>query len=237
MIRPESQLPLGLGHSPALSRADFVVGACNKDALAAIETWPDWPDVPVLLTGPEGSGKTHLVRIWAERSGAETFAAAGLDAHQWNTPTGERPLAVEDVDRAEGQETALFHLLNRARERCIPVLLTARDEAIARHVALPDLASRLRAARPARLLPPDDAFLRQVLVKLFADRQLFVTPALLEYLVRRMERTFAAAALLVASMDEAALAHGKPLTRQLAAAVLADLYGDDADPPGVTEAK
>jgi chromosomal replication initiation ATPase DnaA len=104
-------------------------------------------------------------------------------------------------------------------------------------MALPDLASRLRAARPVRLLPPDDAFLRQVLVKLFADRQLFVSPPLLEYLERRMERSFAAAAALVRRMDEAALARGKPLSRQLAAEILAEFVAGDDETPDRSEAK
>ncbi len=235
MIRSDSQLALELGHSPALSRADFVVGAGNRHALAVIEAWPDWPEQPVLLTGPEGAGKTHLARIWAELSGADTIAAA--DLAEEDVSGDGRPLVVENIDRAGEHEADLFHLLNRARERAVPILLTARDDAIAAHTKLPDLASRLRAARPVRLLPPDDAFLTQVLVKLFSDRQLFVSQSLLEYLLRRMERTFAAASLLVAKMDDAALASGRPLNRQLAATVLTDLQGSEPGVMDATEAK
>ncbi len=232
MMPPRGQLPLGLGHAPALSRADFVVGACNYQALAAIEAWPDWPDLPVLLSGPEGAGKTHLASIWAAQSGAAIIPAVDIAGGE-QASAGDAALVVEDIDRG-ADETALFHLLNRAREHGQAVLLTARNEAVPSEVVLPDLASRLRAARPLHLLPPDDAFLRQVLVKLFSDRQLIVSAALLEYLLRRMERSFAAASDLVAGMDEAALASGKPLSRQLAAAVLADLYGGEQ---GDAEAK
>jgi len=227
MSRPGGQLALGLGHPPALSRADFVPGACNRDALAAIDAWPDWPAGCLLLTGPEGSGKTHLVQIWAEQSGATRVAAETLGEDDDIFAEGGA-LAVEDIDRVEGNERALFHLLNRARERRATLLLTARAEDYPAQVALPDLASRLRAARPARLSPPDDLFLRQVLVKLLADRQLSVSPPVLDYLVTRMERTFAAAARLVAALDEAALATGRPLSRQLAAPVLAELFGGEA---------
>ncbi len=216
MNASDGQLALGLGHAPAMSRADFVIGDCNRDALAAIEAWPNWPVPVMLLSGPEGAGKTHLVRIWSEASGAEVVES--LSGQDWDGES-DRAIAVEEADTVD--ETTLFHILNRAAENGAFVLLTTRDPSIASHVALPDLASRLRAAKPLKLLPPDDAFLRRVLVKHFSDRQLAVSPALLEFLLRRMERTYAAAEDLVAKLDELALATGKPVSRQLAAKLLA----------------
>ena len=76
------------------------------------------------------------------------------------------------------------------------VLITARTWPESWGVALPDLASRLSAEqRRWRLNEPDDALLRVVLVKLFADRQLMVDPTVIDYIVLRMERSLAAAAL------------------------------------------
>jgi chromosomal replication initiation ATPase DnaA len=82
------------------------------------------------------------------------------------------------------------------------------------------LASRIAAAAHARLDPPDDALLAAVLVKLFDDRGIKVSPRLIDWLVRRMDRSLAAAAEVVARLDAAALAAGSPVTRELAAVVL-----------------
>ena len=67
-------------------------------------------------------------------------------------------------------------------------------------LTLPDLASRVQAASVARLDPPDDALLSAVLIKLFSDRQITVAPALVAYLLPRMERSFDAARALVARL-------------------------------------
>ena len=87
-------------------------------------------------------------------------------------------------------------------------------------MALPDLASRLKALPVARLDPPDDALLRGVLVKLFADRQLAIEEQLISYLMLRMPRSLDAARALVAEIDRLALAEKTAVTRGLAARVL-----------------
>lgn len=235
MSPSEAQLPLGLGHHPAMGRDDFVEGDCNRDSFAAVVAWPDWPQVPTLLVGPEGSGKSHLVRIWSELSGATILQAANVTEADWSPDAPHLPIAIEDVERAP--EITLFHLLNRAREYGVSVLLTTRDERIGDTANLADLGSRFRAARPLRITPPDDAFLQKVLVKLFSDRQLTVSHLLLEYLVRRMDRTYAAAAELVARMDEMALSKGMALSRQLAAAALLQLEQQRASTREISEAK
>ena len=87
-------------------------------------------------------------------------------------------------------------------------------------IGLPDLASRLRALPVVTLAAPDDAMLRAVLVKLFADRQLAVDDGLISFLVVRIERSFAAARSVVAALDREALRRQRPVTRALAGEIL-----------------
>ena len=104
--------------------------------------------------------------------------------------------------------------------RAASVLLTARTTPAQWGVTLPDLLSRLRAAQPAFLGPPDDQHLREVMVKLLADRQLEVDVGVLDYLLLRMERSFAAASSVVDALDRESLARGRRITRAIAADVL-----------------
>jgi chromosomal replication initiation ATPase DnaA len=214
------QLPLDLGHRPALGGEDFLVAPCNAEALEWLDRWPDWPGPALVVHGPAGCGKTHLAHVFAARSGAPVLAAAGL--HRDDPPrllAAARALVLEDADRGV-DEVALFHLYNLVKEAGAKLLLTAALPSGRWPVALPDLASRLKTAPNAAILPPDDALMAALLVKLFADRQLRVGQELIAYLLPRLERSFQALRQVVAKLDAAALAERREITVPLARRVL-----------------
>ena len=216
------QLALALPHAESLTRDDFLEGPAHAAGLALVESWPDWPNRTMLLVGPEGSGKSHLAAIWAERAGARSTAAHALTAAGVPGALATGALVVEDLRPSDFDERALFHLLNLAREDEASVLITARLPPSAFEVELRDLRSRLRAIPTVSLLPPDDQLFRALLVKLCADRQLNVDESVVSYLATRIERSFAAARQAVELLDSEALRRGRPVTRALAAELLRD---------------
>ena len=213
------QLALALPHSESFARDDFLIGAPNGAALAMIERWPDWPDRALALVGPEGAGKSHLASIWAEIAGARRISARALGETDLPGEFATGALVVEDAP-GRVDERALFHLLNLMREHESFVLITARTPPTSWSVALPDLASRLRAIPTVELSAPDDALLRALMVKLFADRQLGVDEALVGYLAARIERSFSGARAAVEELDREALRQKRPVTRALAAELM-----------------
>jgi chromosomal replication initiation ATPase DnaA len=214
------QLALSLEHVESFAREDFLSGPSNAAALTLVETWPDWPARAVVLAGPAGSGKSHLASIWAARAGARFLLARSLVETKVPAALATGALVVEDLTPGAFDERALFHLINLVREEGAYLLLTAASPPAGWPVEIPDLASRLKAAPVVMLAPPDDALLRAVLVKLFADRQLAVDEALVGLLTMRIERTFQAARAVVAKLDQEAMQRKRPLTRALAAEVL-----------------
>jgi chromosomal replication initiation ATPase DnaA len=215
------QLALALDHAESYAREDFLSGPCNADALALIDSWPDWPARAIALVGPEGSGKTHLATIWAAAAGARVVSAHTLAEVDIPAALATGALVVED-STAIGDERALFHLINLAREEDAFLLFTARTAPSLWRVGIPDVASRLRALPVVTLHAPDDAMLRGVIVKVAADRQLMLDDAVVRYLSSRIERSFAAARAAVISLDKEALRQGRPPSRPLAAEMFRD---------------
>jgi chromosomal replication initiation ATPase DnaA len=216
-ISSPRQLALALGHAENFAREDFLEGPSNAAALALVERWPDWPDRAIVLVGPRGSGKSHLAAIWAGLSGARFLAARALDTVSPPAALATGALVVEDLAEDGLDGRTLFHLLNLAREEGASLLLTALGAPGGWTIAIRDLASRLRALPLVTLTPPDDALLRAVMVKLFADRQLAVDESLIGYLATHVERSFTAVRAAVEALDREALRQRRPVTRALAA--------------------
>jgi chromosomal replication initiation ATPase DnaA len=214
------QLAFALPHAESRTRDNFLEGPANAAGLALVDSWPEWPNRIMLLVGPEGSGKSHLAAIWAEQAGARSTSAHTLTASAVPATLATGALVVEDLNPPDVDERALFHLMNLTREEEAFVLITARLPPSAFQIELRDLRSRLRAVPTVRLLPPDDALFRALIVKFCADRQLAIDENVVSYLATRIERSYAAARRAVELLDTEALRQGRPVTRALAAELL-----------------
>ncbi len=211
----------------ALGEEDFFVTDANRAAFEMVSAPEGWPSGKLALIGPAGAGKTHLARLFAERSGAQIVEAPEL--------TGAEPLPdasallVDDADRLPQEaEEWLFHAHNALAARPDGrLLLTAAGPPARWPLALPDLASRMQATALTHIDDPDDRLLEAVLMKQFEDRQLAPGPDVLRFLLRRMDRSFAAAGRIVAALDAASLTEGRTIAVPLAGKVL-DMLDDPA---------
>jgi chromosomal replication initiation ATPase DnaA len=216
-----SQLALDLAGEPAFTAEDFLISPCNAAAQGWVVRWPAWPAFALALSGPAGSGKTHLAHIFAARSGSLILAAGDLSQDSVADLAESDGVVVEDADLGV-DETALFHLFNLLREMHRPLLLTGRLPPARWKFTLPDLRSRLASLPLASIGAPDDALLESVLIKLFADRQLRIGLEVVNYILPRMERSFAAARGLVEALDRAALEGGRAVTVPLVRTIIGE---------------
>jgi chromosomal replication initiation ATPase DnaA len=189
--------------------------------VALIDSWPDWPAAVVVLAGPAGSGKSHLAAIWAANANAVLVDSSRIERWLEGAPMAH-PVAIDNAD-VDLDESGLFHLINAARVAGTHVLLTSRRFPSAWGVRLPDLASRLKAAATVEILEPDDHLLAAVITKLFADRQVEVEPHVVQFLVRRIERSLSTAIDVVDRLDRIALEQKTRITRAMAAETINSL--------------
>jgi len=222
------QLPLVFDLRPAYSGEDFLVADCNRDAVGWIDRWPDWPSPALVVHGPAGCGKSHLAEVFRRKSAARSLDHQVLAADEPRDPaSADGAWIVEDCDAylSNDAPAPLFHLFNQVREGGGTILLTGRTAAARWPETLADLRSRLNAATSAAIGPPDDQLIAAVVVKLFADRQLRVGVEVVDYALRRMERSFDAARKLVSAVDAAALAERREITVPLVRQVIKEIAG------------
>lgn len=218
---PRDQLKLPLQRAVPAGAAGFVRSECNAEAARVLDLWPDAAGQVMAICGPAGCGKSHLAAIWAERvgavplNGAEAALADPLELEH-------RPVLLDIAQDADDE--TLFHLINLAQAEGGALLLVSRPSPRQWSVQVPDLRSRLDSLRVVAMEPPDDLVLAAILRTRFSEHSIAPGDGVIDYLVRRIDRSAAAAADIVTRLD----AEHRPVTRVLARQVLeaADESGD-----------
>lgn len=197
-----------------------MVSPANARAVEMLERWEDWPNGRCVLSGPVGAGKTHLAHVWAALSGAKVVRAG--DIGELEPAEIETALVIDDADEiaATPLEARLFHLYNAMAAGNLALLLTAKAPPSDWGIELPDLASRLATLPVAAMEAPDDPLLAALIVKQFTDRQVRVDIKLVEFLLKRVERSFEAVRDMAQTLDRAAIAEKRPISIPFAKRIL-----------------
>ena len=210
---PADQMRLPLQRDLPEGAEGFVVSDCNRAAVEALADWPNLIGGVMAICGPAGCGKSRLGQIWAERVGA--MAIHGAEAALIDPMELEGRPVLLDPARDVDDET-LFHLINLAQAPGGALLLVARSAPSSWEATLPDLRSRLDAVLTYGIEAPDDSVLSAMLEARFAERGIRPGKDVVPWLLRRIDRSAAAAADVVARLDGL----HKPVTRALAREVV-----------------
>lgn len=209
----QMQLRLPLKQETSRRASTLTVSGSNAVAATALEDWPSEPGSIMALYGPQGCGKSHMAAAWVERVGA--IALHGEEASWCDLVQLEgRPVLLEEADGAD--DDALFHLINLTQSTGGALLMVSRDPPASWMTRLPDLRSRLNAIRTIPVEVPDDAVLAAMLKNAFAARNIVPGEGVIDYLVRRIDRSAQSAEMFVDRLD----IYNRPVTRVLARQVL-----------------
>lgn len=224
-----SQLLFDLGTKPSLTRDDLMVSTANLGAVSLIDIWPQWQAPYAILTGPKGSGKTHLAEIWRVKADAHRVNPAAFSSQDLDAAQAGKAIVIDDLTFDALDETALFHLMNAVRTSQSTMLITAATHPEFWAIKTPDLVSRIKAAINLTIQEPDDILMSLVISKLFSDRQVNVPASVIQYMVQRMERSLEAANDAVAAIDKLALETKSPVTKPLVSQVIKHLDNEQSD--------
>lgn len=227
-----AQLALDFRWNNAADLEAFVATG-NEQAVAAIEGLTGWFAQSLYLTGPPGSGRSHLLQAACGRMSAAGGTAVYIPlAHHIDGPTAPLDgleslslVAVDDLGVLAGHEhwqEAFFHLFNRLRDAGGLLVVAAAGAPASLGIALPDLVSRLDSMLRLRLTPPDDDRRREILTGALARRGLRMPAAGVEYLLRHQARDPAHLIGVVDRLDSASLRAGRRLTVPFIKSVLQD---------------
>ncbi|AMO71320.1 DnaA ATPase domain-containing protein [Sphingorhabdus sp. M41] len=177
--------------------------AANAEVHRHLGNWQDWVHHTLILTGPEGCGKSTMAAAFETESGG---------------------LCLDDA--SEHEDTELFHLWNRANSEHKPLLLLSSKLVSEWGINLPDLKSRLAASLHLEIGPPDQAMINGLFQKYFAMRGLTISEDALRYLEKRMVRSYAMVRQLAQKMDALAIESKKPVNLAIAKSALVFLDDD-----------
>jgi hypothetical protein len=194
-----NQIALPFHWPVADSDEDFLISEANRDAFDHFKSWSTWPVMATLLTGPRKSGRSLLGRIFVRKTNGRLF---------------------DDAENHDEED--IFHAWNEAQARRKPLLIVADAPPPSWEVKLPDLRSRLAATPQIAILPPDDALLHGLILKLLGDRGIAALPEIAEFLVPRIERSYVGVLKVIDALDRAVLARHKRLTVPVAKRALVE---------------
>ena len=190
---------------------DFITSSSNIEAFNSIHRSESWADKRLLLIGEEGSGKSHIARIFSHKTNA-TFIKFPLDL----TELSKGNLILEDIHNITDQDS-LFHIINFCKNNQTNLLLTSTDLP---GFSLPDLQSRMNATAKVLIKPPDEILFRAILHKQFFQRQINLDQEILDYLSVRLARGYTAIKEFVALVDQYSLVSKRRVTIPLIKNVL-----------------
>lgn len=235
----QQQLALPLGWRDGGRFADFHPGDSNAATLAQLRQSLQAGDQALLLHGPAGVGKTHLLlAALAEHAGQGRYLALQRPANEAaGLLLAARDcslLCLDDVDHQLGQrdvEVALFDAYNEVRDRRGCVLLAVCQRPTRERFALPDLASRLLGATALPLCPLKDAELAAAWQARARQRGLEPDPAAVDWLLRHRRRDFHSLIEALDRLDEAALAARRRLSLPFVRGLLGETI-NESEPAG-----
>ena len=200
-------------------KEDFYVSPSNREAYEFISSWPRWIKRIANIFGPPGSGKTHLTSILKNKTSSLKIESDELNDKIFFEFKIKEALIIENLNE-NVSENLLFSLWNVALQDNKYLLITSTKPISAYKFKLPDLKSRASSSMIMGINLPSDDLISVILAKNFSDKQIKVEKKHIDYIIKRIDRSYEKISQFISILDKYSLKKGNPFSLKLIKEVL-----------------
>ena len=218
-ILMNDQLILKFPSHQAYKKEDFYVSSSNQEAYDLIEQWPKWIKRTVNIFGPPGSGKSHLVSILKSKTSNLQVESSMLKEEIFIKFKTKEALIIENLDE-KVSERLLFSLWNTALQDNKYLLITSKKPINSFKFNLKDLMSRVKSSLVVGINLPSDDLISVIIAKNFSDKQIKVEKKHIDYIIKRIDRSYEKISQFILTLDKYSLKKGSPFALKMIKEVL-----------------
>ena len=209
------QLILKFPKNLVFKKEDYYVSQSNQEAYDFIVSWPKWIKRIVNIYGPTGSGKTHLASILKNKTRCMQIESKDLKDKIFLEFKTKEALILENLDE-KISEKLLFSLWNHALQDNKYLLIPSKKPISLYKFKLKDLKSRVSIG----IKLPDDDLISVIIAKNFSDKQIKVEKKHIDYIIKRIDRSYEKISQFILTLDKYSLKKGTPFSLKLIKEVL-----------------
>ena len=213
------QLILKFPSNKSFLKEDFYVSQSNQEAYDFIDSWPKWIKRIVNIFGPTGSGKTHIASILKNKTSFLEVKSDSLSDEIFLKFKTKELLIIENLDK-KISESLLFSLWNVALQDNKYLMITSKKPINSYPFKLKDLASRVKSTLSIGINLPSDDLISVIIAKNFSDKQIKVEKKHIDYIIKRIDRSYEKISQFILTLDKYSLKKGTPFSLKLIKEVL-----------------
>jgi len=216
-----NQLIIKFDHEKNFKDDDFYVSKSNKNIFEMLNNWPKWEKNFLNIIGDRYSGKTHLVNIFLKKFKGIKLDANSLSNEDLNQIKIYENIILEDLNE-KVNEKLLYSLFNIVDIDNKFVIVTSNNQITEINFSLPDLKSRTNNFIIQKIEKPDDDLMFALILKNLSDRQISIDEKLINFITKRIDRSYGNISNFIYKIDELSLKKKKPIDFKLIKEVLGE---------------
>ena len=218
-MRDTNQTIIKFDYNKNFKNTDFVLSKSNKHIYNFLDRWPKWEKNFINIIGQRSSGKTHLINIFIEKYKGKRINAQSLNEVDLKKMEIYENIIIEDLT-SNINENLLYSFLNLIEQNNKYVIITSLDPIVDINFKLTDLKSRSKSFILLNIEQPDDELIFGIILKNLSDRQISLDKKLIDYIVKRIERSYSKISEFIYKVDEISLKKKKSIDLKIIKEIL-----------------